>query len=262
MTSKIQSSCCIAAAAFAFCVVTLVWAQGTSSQSLGEIARRTRKQREAPGHVAGKLLVNEEEDGPDTTGVWRLPACTLPTTCYEISVTLPKNQKWTRLTSEPRPVLIFVPGHEGDMSHAIRLYAAEDLAPTAALDMARRTLLQSWFARPEYFGRSARQLRDEHLSMNSTSLVVTHFVVPSGAVNYRGVSVLAGAYNDNHGFACVFREEDASQASSICDAIISSAESQMLIDPVQKPVSQKPHASPDNCDCDPGDDPPDQEDPR
>jgi hypothetical protein len=254
----------VALGLFTFFAIAATSAQNCSNPSLADVARATRQEHAAPGHVPGKQLVDEEEDGPDSTGVWRLDACTLTSTCYEVSITLPKSPKWTRLPSESRPVLIPLQNQEADMSHAIRLYAAENLAPANTLDVARRTLLQSWFARPEYFGHEAQLLRDEHLSMNSTSLVVTHFTVAGGAVKYRGVSVLAGAYNDNHGFACVYREEDASAASSVCDAIIKSVDSHMLMDPPRRPAPKyhnPPHYEDDPADS-PHDDPPNQDDPE
>jgi hypothetical protein len=263
MISKIHSRIALAVALFGMC--TGAWAQDSASPSIADVARATRQAHASPGHVAGKELLNEEEDGPDTTGVWRLDACTLATTCYEISVTLPKSLKWTRLAAEPRPVLIPVLGQLADTSHAVRLYAAENLAPLNTIDVARRTLLQSWFGRPEYFGHEAQLLRDEHLSMNATTLVVTHFTIAEGAVNYRGVSVLAAAYNDNHGFACVYRDEDINQASSICDAIIKSADSHMLMDPPKRPATPKyrtpPQYYPEN-DSSESDDAPNQSDPE
>ena len=58
-------------------------------------------------------------------------------------------------------MLIPVPGYEEDPSRAIRVYAAESNDVRTFVDAFKRTFLQGWFARPEYFGQSAELLRDE-----------------------------------------------------------------------------------------------------
>lgn len=209
-------------------------AQDSAAPSLGDVARKTRQENSAPGHVAGKQLINEENDGPDTTGVWRVRLCT-NAPCYELSVTLPKEAKWTRGKDQPRPVLIPLPGQKPDTGRDIRLYAAEipnsfSSLPTAVnpLDGAKRLFLQSWFSRPEYFGHAARISLDEHLAIDASYAVISQFTVDDADNKYRGLGLVAGSPNGNYGFACVYREEDTSAAASICDAIIRSAHSQSL----------------------------------
>lgn len=134
-----------------------------TSPSLGDVARKTRKEHSSASHLPAKQVTNEEEDGPDAGGVWRVRLCSR-TPCYELSIALPKNPRWIRPTAAPRPVLIPLVGHEDDMSHAIRVYAAESIGPAyPALDVAKRTFLQAWFARPEYFG--PRLTQDERIEM-------------------------------------------------------------------------------------------------
>ena len=215
----------------------LVFGQDTSGQlpSLGDIARKTRKEHAAPGHVAGKRLVNEEEDGPDTTGVWRVRLCSR-TPCDELSVTLPKEAKWTRPKEEPRPVLIPLPGHVQDAERVVRLYVAESLGPMySPVDGAKRLFLQSWFSRPEYFGQSARISLDERLHLDNADAIVSHFTVAASTTKYRGLSIVVGTSNGDYGFACVFRDEDSAVAASVCDAIVKSARNQVL-DPGKRPV--------------------------
>ena len=136
------------------------WGQDSSGQSLGDVARKTRQEHSAAGRVAAKQPLNEEDGGPDAGGVWRMRLCTL-IPCYELSVTLPKNPRWSRAAEQPRPVLIAVPGHEEDSGHAIRVYAAESNDLKYTVDTFKRAFLQGWFARPEYFGQAARLARDE-----------------------------------------------------------------------------------------------------
>lgn len=252
----------VVAAAFLVCAC-LSFGQTSPGQtpSLGDVARTTRKERASAGHVPGKPLVSEEEDGPDTTGIWRVRLCTR-TPCDELSIALPKEAKWTRPKEEPRPVLIPLPGHEEDAGRVIRLYVAESLAPLyTPVDGAKRMLLQAWFNRPEYFGQPARISQDEHLHLDNADTVISHFTVVPGTNKYRGLSVVVGTSNGSYGFACVFRDEDTSAASSICDAIVRSARNQVLV-PGQRPVYpnyEPPAYYPRYV---PPDDPPDDDDPE
>jgi hypothetical protein len=244
---------------FALCVGLSARAQEAADQSLGDVARKTRQEHAAP-HAASKQLVNEEEDGPDTTGVWRMHQCPR-TPCYELTITLPRNPdktpKWTRAAAEPRPVLIALPGVEEDANRVIRIYAAESLQPVYGwVDAATRQFLQGWLARPEYFGRAAHIVRQEQVPIDNQIAMLAQFTITPGAARYRGVSVVAGSTFGYYGFACVFREEDSKAAESICDAIVRSARNQALNPPPVTPV-----APPDDP---PGDDPQGipQEDPQ
>jgi hypothetical protein len=201
------------------------------SPSLGDIARKTRKERASAAHVPAKQVTREEDDGPDAAGVWRVHLCPhLP--CYELSVTLPKSMKWKRAAEEPRPVVIPLAGSENDSKREIRIYAAESIPPIYVLDAAKRNFLQGWFARPEYFGRTAHIELDEHLQLDNIPAVISRFVVKADAGqpgNYRGLGIVADSPNGNYGFACVFREEDTASAESVCDAIIRSAKNQAIV---------------------------------
>jgi hypothetical protein len=203
------------------------WGQDSSGPPLGDVARKTRKERAATDHPPAKGLVNEEEDGPDTTGVWRVRLCSR-TPCYELSISLPKSPKWTRAAEQPRPALIPLPGPEEDSNRVIRIYVAESLEPTYSIDGAKRTFLQGWFARPEYFGRAAHIVLDEHTLIDSFPSVISHFTVAGDAVKYRGLSVVSSTPNGNYGFACVYRDQDSAAAANICDAVVKSARGQML----------------------------------
>jgi hypothetical protein len=242
-----------AVAALLLCTGLLASAQDPTCEtpSLGDVARQTRKQNSAPGHVLGKQLVDEEEDGPDTTGVWRVRLCT-KTPCNELSVALPKDTKWTRSKDEPRPVLIPLPNQnqsqdqrqDKNTSRAIRLYEAQfPLGPgpyytpvygqnyttfPGQVDPSKRLFLQSWFSRPEYFGQGARISQDEHLQVDNSNAVISHFSVAATESRFLGLSIIVASANGNYGFACVYREEDAGEAASICDAILRSARSQAL----------------------------------
>ena len=238
----------VAVAALLWCAG--VWAQDSSGQSLGDVARKTRKEHSAASHVVAKKVATEEDDGPDTSGVWRVRPCPQTTLCYELSIVLPKNSKWTRATSEPRPVLIPVAGHEDDPGRAIRVYAAETLAPTQSAEVAKRTFLQAWFARPEYFGQAARIALDEHVWVDNNLGTISHFSITGAEFKYHGLSMVMSWAYGNFGFACVYRDEDADAAASICDAIVRSANYQVL-----EPAKPLVYADPQGDDP-PADDPP------
>lgn len=236
-TSGITIRACAGVTALILCTGLLASAQDSSAQapSLADIARKTRKDNAAPGHAVGKQLVNEEEDGPDTTGLWRVRLCTR-TPCTELSVSLPKEAKWTRAKDEPRPVLIPLPGQEPDADRVIRLYVADSLGVmNAPLDGAKRLFLQGWFSRPEYFGQGARVSLDEHLQMDVANALISHFTVAASETRYRGLSIVAASSNGIYGFACVYRDADTTAAGSICEGIIKSAHNQVL-DQGMRPV--------------------------
>lgn len=214
-------------AVFLSCAGSGASAQDSSGQSLGDLARKTRSERAASTHVPAKTVATDDLDGPDGGGVWRMRLCYL-TYCHELSITLPKNPKWTRPAQEPRPVLIPISGHEEDASRAIRIYAAESSELRYNAEGFKRTFLQSWFAKPEYFGQSAVLVRDEHVPIDWSTGIITHFTITTDLLRYRGSSVIMVSAYGNFGFACVFREEDSSVGTSMCDAIVKSAQFQEL----------------------------------
>jgi hypothetical protein len=65
-------------------------AQDSSSQSLGDVARKTRQEHSAPNHAPARKVATEDLDGPDASGVWRMRQCTIQP-CNELSITLPKH---------------------------------------------------------------------------------------------------------------------------------------------------------------------------
>jgi len=239
--------------------------QSSSGQSLGDVARKTRKEHSSSDHVAASHVANEDDDGPDSGGVWRVRHCP-QSPCYELSVNLPRSPKWSRAEAQPRPVLIPLPGHEEDSRRTIRVYAAESIPQTYNINAAERIFLQGWFARPEYFGQAARIVLDEHPIIDGRAAVIAHFVVNTTPQKYRGLSVVAITTYGSFGFACVFREEDTEAAASTCDAIVKSANVQTLeparpryYPPYQPPPQyypryDEPQGDPQN---DPEDDPQD-----
>ncbi len=238
---------------FLGCSASVAFGQDSPAQSLGDVARKTRQERSAPSHVPARRVAAEDFDGPDASGVWRMRLCTI-SPCSELSITLPKTPKWSRAVEEPKPVLIPVAGHEDEPNRAIRVYAGQSIDLKYFADGFKRTFLQGWFARPEYFGQSAQLLRDEHVPLDFSNGTVTHFTITTATLKFRGLSVIAGSNQGNFGFACVFREEDSAVGTSICEAIVKSARYQEL----QSSFIRKVYPPAD----DPPDDPPEQDDPR
>ncbi len=240
-------------------VIPIVCAAQEAQPSLGDVARQTRKEHSSVGHAPESQLSSEDEDGPDAGGVWRVRQCS--PTCYELSVTLPKSPRWVRPAEQPRPVLLPLAGHEDDLSRAIRVYKAESV-PAISQDMARKTFLQAWFARLEYFGQGARLLTTERVNFEFSSGSITRFTILSGGVLYRGFGVMASAAYGNYGFACAFRDADSDAASSVCEAIVRSARNQVLLG--SKPRVYPAYQSPPQYYPQPDDpeDPPAEDDPE
>jgi len=254
--SKTTMRACFTAGALVLCAGLVASGQDSSGQSLADAARKARQDHAAAGHVAARQNVNDEEDGPDPGGVWRVQLCTR-TPCYELSIALPQHPKWTRSPDRPRPVLIPLAGREQDLDHAIRVFSGEALGPIFnPVDSARSDFLRGWFARPEYFGQPARLLRDEYVQIDGSWAAFTRFTVLGGGIQYRGLSVVVKSPNGGYGFACVFRDEDASAATSICEAIVKSARSQAL-EPAKLQVYPTYEGPDGNQPDDPADDPPD-----
>ena len=235
-----------------------VWAQD-APPSLGDVARKARKERSSDTQAPAKRIT-DDQDEPDAGGVWRTRLCS-NVVCYTLSVSLPKSPRWIRPSVEPRPVLIPLAGHEDDLTHAIRVYKAE-LLPTniGTADVAKKAFLQAWFARPEYFGQPARISNDERLPSETGEAKLSHFTVTGDSAKFRGISIVEGSPLGFYGFACVFPDEDASAASSVCDAIIHSAHAQTFLTAYRRPISQyvdPPQYYPRNDD--PPDDPPDED---
>lgn len=235
-----------------------LWAQD-ASPSLGDVARSVRKERSSATHAPAKRIT-DDQDEPDAGGVWRTRLCS-NLVCYTLSVSFPKSPRWIRSSAEPRPVLIPLAGYEDDLDHAIRVYKAE-LLPTnvGTADAAKKTFLQAWFARPEYFGQPARISSDERLPVETGEAKLSHFTVMRDATKFRGVSVVEGSPLGFYGFACVFVEEDSSAASSVCDAIIRSAHAQTFLTAYKRlppQYAEPPQYYPTNDD--PPDDAPDED---
>lgn len=235
-----------------------LWAQD-ASPSLGDVARSARKERSSATRAPSKRIT-DDQDEPDAGGVWRTPLCSNQV-CYTLSISLPKSPRWIRPSEEPRPVLIPLPGHEDDLSHAIRVYKAEPFpANVATADIAKKIFLQVWFSRPEYFGQPARISSDERLPPETGEAKLSHFTITREIAKFRGISVVEVSPLGSYGFACVFLDEDSNAASSVCDAIIRSARAQTFLTAYRRPTPQyidPPQYYPRNDD--PPDDPPDED---
>lgn len=221
------------------------WGQDSSSgQSLGDAARNARNEHAATS-VPATRVVDSDDDGPDSAGVWRIRMCArIP--CYEVSITLPRNPKWTRAAAAPRPVVIPLLRSGDNPARAVRVYAAPSIEGIySTIEASKRSLLQGWFARPEYFGHQAHIVLDEHVLVDGHNATLSHFGVTDGASKYQGFSIVANSPNGNSGFACVFRDQDAAAAISICDAVVKSATDQSLETPkLEDPQNGDPSEDP------------------
>ena len=52
---------------------------------------------------------------------------------------------------------------------------------------------------------------------------MTHFTIPGRVTNYRGLALFVSVTSGTFGFACIFRDDDSGDGTSICEEILNSA---------------------------------------
>jgi hypothetical protein len=176
--------------------------------------------------------------------VWAVHACkSMP--CYSLTITLPKNAQWSKAMTGPAYAIIPVPGRASDPNHIIRVYGA-DLLNTSTVEQGQRLFLQEWFSRPYYFGQASRFESDEPVSIDGNPAVITHFSVGGKVVPYRGLGLVAGTPAGTFGFACVFRDDDSGDATSVCEETLGSGRISVMGE--TKGISL-PKSDDDDCGC-------------
>ena len=201
------------------CGATAKGQDSRQSSALGDVARKSRHEGNGKAHASAEHVLNEENAAKQGTP-WTASAChTIP--CAQLTVMLPSQAKaGTPALSEQR-----IPLH-GDRSHDVRLFMGNQL-PASDLGTAKWALLQDWFSRPYYFGSSAKFDFDEQTKVDSNQAVLTHFTIPSRLLKYRGIALFVAVPSGTFGFACVFRDEDSGDATSVCENILNSAKVKM-----------------------------------
>ena len=200
--------------------VAAAWPQDSGQNApLGDVARKSRQQLKAKDHASSRHVLNDE-NAPTQGTLWTANAChTIP--CAQLSVMLPPQAKpGSPILSEQR-----LPLH-GDQSHDVRIFMGNQL-PASDLGTAKFTLLQDWFSRPYYFGSSAKFDFDEETKVDKFPAVLTHFTISSRLLKYRGIALFVGVPSGTFGFACLYRDEDSGDASSVCEGILNSAKVKM-----------------------------------
>jgi len=213
------------------------WAQDSGQgASLGDLARKTRQENTAKDHVASKKVLNEENQ----SATWVVHACRrMP--CYSLSITLPKNAQWSKPATGQIYSIIPVPGHEADPGHVIRVYGA-DLLNTYTVEQGKRAFLQEWFSRPYFFGQAAKFLFDDQTTIDGHDSVIAHFTLPNKVGQYRGLGLIAGTPAGTMGFACVFRDDDSGDATSVCEGVLNSGR-------ISTMEETRPKTADDDDDC-------------
>jgi hypothetical protein len=218
------------------------WAQDSGQgASLGELARKTRQELTAKDHVVSKQVLNEESQSV----TWVEHACRhMP--CYSLSITLPKNAQWSKPATGQTYAVIPVPGHESDPGHVIRVDGA-DLLNTYTVEQGKRAFLQEWFSRPYFFGQAAKFLFDDQTTIDGNPAVITHFTLPNKVGQYRGLGLIAGTPAGTVGFACVFRDDDSGDATSVCEGVLNSGRISSMEE--TRPKRQAGDDDDEDCGC-------------
>jgi hypothetical protein len=193
------------------------WAQDSGqAPSLGDLARKTRQEHTAKDHVAAKQALTEESQ----SATWPVVACKYRP-CYSLSITLPKNMQWSKPGDGPTFAIIPLPGHESDSGHLIRVYAG-NLLNTTTVEQGKNAFLQEGFWRPYSFGPAGKSVFDDQITIDGNPAVITHFTLPNKVGLYRGLALIAGTPAGSFGFACVFRDDDSGDATSVCESALNS----------------------------------------
>ena len=83
--------------------------------------------------------------------------------------------------------------------------------------------------------------------------MITHFTLPNKMGLYRGLGLIANAPAGTFGFACVFRDDDSGDATSVCEEVLNSGRISMMEETKPKP---KPGDDDEDCGCADDDDSP------
>lgn len=217
------------------------WAQDSGqNSSLGDLARKTRQEHTSKDHVAARQTLTEESQA----ATWAVHACKhVP--CYSLVITLPRNVQWSKPATGQTYAIIPLPGRESDSNHIVRVYAA-DLLNTSTIEQGKRLFLQEWFSRPYFFGQAAKFEFDDQATIDGNPGVITHFTVAGKAVPSRGLGLIASVPAGTFGFACVFRDDDSGDATSVCEGVLNSGRISMMEE--TKPKGQAA-ADDDDPDC-------------
>jgi len=219
------------------------WAQDSGQgASLGDLARKTRQEHTAKDHVASKQVLNEESQAAAT---WPVVACR-HRPCYSLSITLPKNAQWSKPDTGQKYAIIALPGHEADQGHMIRVYGA-DLLNASTVEQGKHAFLQGWLSQPYAFGQAAKFVFDDQTTVDGNPAVITHFTLPNKVGQYRGLALIAGTPAGTSGFACVFRDDDSGDATSVCEGILSSGRISVMEE--TRPKGQAADDDDEDCGC-------------
>jgi len=219
-------------------------ASADAPSALGDVARQSRK-KHAEEHVIAKKVLNEEsEDRP----MMMVHACQ-QSSCSSLSITLPRGTNMKMAWTHFQYVAIPLPGHENDKTRAVRFYQA-DLLNAGDLESAKRLFLQDWFSRPYFFGQAAKFEFDESTRIDGWPATITHFTESNRLVNFRGLGLTAKAPTGTFAFACVYREEDSGDATSVCESVLNTAK-------IIVPEQYRQYVQPEEP-ADPSDNPPEE----
>jgi hypothetical protein len=227
------------------CLVAGAWAQDSSQgTSLGDAARKARQQNAGKEHATADHVLDEEAQSARGLTL-SVHACML-VPCSFMAVTVPSSAKLNQSWAGGAVVIPLKAAD--DRTHTIRVYSA-DLLNAATLNGAKQLFLRDWFSRPYYFGQPAKFDFDEQTTVDGHPANITHFTLPGKVVNYRGIAIVAQVPAGTFAFACVYRDDDSGDATSVCEGVMNSAK-------IDVPNQSKPNASApvpvdaEDCGCD------------
>lgn len=201
----------IAACFLAALVLSPAWSQSDSSEgSLGDVARKTRADKTAKGHVAARKIL-DEETAPSAQWMKR-------TTNY-----------WA--TVPPATITALIPAKykaggdclEFPLDHGtVYVPVTEPHLPSTAGSV--QEMITALLARTRFAGAVLKTGAVEDTTVSNHTAVLSHFKFESHGVPYDGLALFVDAPEQILPLGCIYRKADWEQAAPICEQMFASAE--------------------------------------
>jgi hypothetical protein len=175
--------------------------------SLGDVARKARQEKQTNEHAAPKHVLNEENLGPPGRRTYAY-VCR-PTPCSYLNVMLPPGSLY------PGVVPL-----DGNPAHNVAVISAM-LLQSSELQSAKTEFLVNSIAR--MYHAPIKFDFDEDTRIDQWRALLTHFTMTGRVEMHRGIALFVLVPNGAMGLACIYRDEVAGDASSVCDSVFNSA---------------------------------------
>lgn len=202
-----------------------VWAQSESANtSLGDLAKKTRAEKNANGHVVARRVLNDE-NAPSanvlkhTTSYW----ATIPPA--KLTVSIPNS-------SRPAEHGVDVPLEQSGVYIPFgETIWSEDF------DQAAQEYLDMLLTRSRFRGAALKLGEVEDTTVGGQRALLVHFNFAFRGIPHDGLALFVSAPLQIMSLGCMYRNVDWEKATPICEQVMNSAE-------VEIPADYKPFKKP------------------